>query len=138
MITVIARWEEGQLDPELEWKIWRQLKGAFNVGRFIFVPKVPAMDGYTFEQADSVGEALEMASDAVIRIFLEPNGTNDLMEIGSLAHPDVDVVFVLGNTQNSNRQFADSFECFRIDTPGETHLYGVNAAAIALACWSGL
>lgn len=45
MITVVSRWESMQMEPELEWKMWRQLKGAFGVERLIFTPRFPKMDG---------------------------------------------------------------------------------------------
>lgn len=125
--------------PEMvEWQMWRQLKGAFAIDRFIFVPRVHKMQGYTFDQADSMGQALEMANEAYVRVFLEPTGLNSIAELGSLNNnPDANVVFVLGNTVSSNREYAQSHECFRINTQGDTDLYGINAAAIALAYWYG-
>lgn len=125
--------------PEMvEWQMWRQLKGAFDIDRLIFVPRVYKMEGYTFDQADSMGQALEMANDAYVRVFLEPAGLNSITELGSLNNnPDANVVFVLGNTVSSNREYAQTHECFRINTPGDTDLYGINAAAIALAYWHG-
>ena len=124
--------------PELvEYQMWRQLKGAFQVDRLIFVPRVFKMDGYTFEQANSVAEALAMTSNHT-RIFLEPRGGNTMSELASLnSNGDGDAVFVFGNTQNSNEEFARTHEMFRIETPGETDLYGINAAAVALAYWYG-
>lgn len=121
--------------PEMvEWQMWRQLKGAFQVDRLIFVPRVYKMDGYTFEQADSVPEALSMTSQHR-RIFLEPRGGHPVSELAVLGNEDA--IFVLGNTQSSNEEFARTDEMFRIQTPGQTDLYGINAAAIALAYWYG-
>ena len=134
MITVIARWESTQMPEMVEWNMWRQLKGAFSIDRFIFIPRVHKLDSYTFEQADSVPEALAMTSQHK-RIFLEPRGGIAVSEIATLGNGDA--VFVLGNTQYSNEEYAKANEMYRIETPGKTHIYGINAAAIALAYWWG-
>lgn len=124
--------------PEMvEWQMWRQLKGAFAIDQLIFVPCVYKMDGYTFEQADTIPEALSMISERTRRIFLEPKGAYSIHELYPPKRSmDTDVTFILGNTESSNLNYArNKEETVRIDTPGKTDLYGINAAAIALAYW---
>jgi hypothetical protein len=112
--------------------MWRQLKGAFDVTRLIFVPRLLKMDGYTFEQAETLSDALDMLPDGTQRCFLEPLGAKPIKElpIGG------DVALILGSTSKNNLNHARDGETYRIDTPagpGKAHLYGINAAAIALA-----
>ena len=124
--------------PEIvEWQMWRQLKGAFAIDQLIFVPRVHKMDGYTFEQADTIPEALSMVSERTRRIFLEPNGAYSIHKLYPPKRSiDTDVTFILGNTEHSNLRYArNKEEAVRIDTPGKTDLYGINAAAIALTYW---
>jgi len=128
-VTVIARWETGQMSPLKEWKMWRQVKGSFNVDRFVFVPTQKFMTGYTFDQYDTMEEALASADGK--RVFLEPTGYNSVYDI-----PQGDIVLVLGNTDSDNLMHAQVNETYAIKTPaGPTmaHLYGTNAASIALA-----
>jgi len=135
MITVIARYETAQMPWELEWRMWRQLKGAFTTQpcelRFIFVPSLFGPHG-GFEEADTIEEALAMAGEGE-RIFLEPIGERGLTDIPDSDHH----IFVLGNTQQGNFRYAEPSETYRIATPGKADLYGINAAAIALAYWYG-
>jgi hypothetical protein len=125
MITIVTRWETTQMPPEVEWQMWRQLKGAFEINRFIFTPVVDLEGG--FSQAESIEEALQAVGPAS-RVFLEPSGYNALSAI-----PTGDIVIILGNTNMHNMEHAEVCETYKIHTPGATHLYGVNAAAIALA-----
>lgn len=130
MITIIARWEDQQMSPDLEWRMWRQLKGAFTVEpvdmRLIFVP-ILLPSNIAIEQYNTMEEALSAAGDAP-RVFLEPKGNKTLSEM-----PDGDIVIVLGNTNHSNAQYAKDSEMYRINALSATDLYGINAAAIALA-----
>lgn len=136
MITVITRWESSQMPEQVEWQIWRQLKGAFHVDRLIFIPRVHKMEGYTFDQADDVYSALKMLATDTRRIFLEPNGAYDIDNLWPPRNQEQDVAFILGNTQSGNMKFArNKEETVRIDTIGSTDLYGINAAAIALHEW---
>jgi hypothetical protein len=119
--------------PEVEWRLWRQLKGAFKVSRYVFVPVVPKMEGYALDQYDTMEEAL--ASCHGKRAFLEPTA---LLELGDM--PNGDIIFVFGNTAMSNKAYAEPHEMYRIRTEGtenHNHLCGSNAAAIALATWYG-
>lgn len=131
MITIIARWEVSQVEPELEHRMWRQLKGAFAEDqpaafRMIFVPKLH--DHASVEQYDTVEEALAAAGDAD-RVFLEPSA--NMQTVADI--PEGDIIMVLGNTESGNSHIADDTEMYAIAYPGTADLYGINAAAIALA-----
>ena len=92
MITIITYWEDTQMDPELEWRMWRQLRGAFSSEpgdmQFKFVPFNSNMSNRTFEQYDSMDEALSSATG--IRVFLEPSGTETVAAMPQ----DQDIVFL--------------------------------------------
>jgi hypothetical protein len=65
------------------------------------------------------------------RVFLEPSGERTVAWI-----PEGDIVLVVGNTAENNLAYASVDETYRIDTEGtddHNHLYGSNAASIALA-----
>ena len=127
MITVIARWDTTQLPCETEWRMYRQLKGAFNVDRIIFTAIDPTLISYGgFEQFGTMEEAI--ASCIGERVFLEPTGVKSLSEI-----PVGDIVLVVGNTNQNNLSSSLESERYKINSPAATELYGVNAAAIALA-----
>lgn len=115
MITIITRWEDKQMPRDLEQRMWRQIKGAFEVNQLVFV-----------EGEDQMGDAIRASQGQ--RVFLEPRGQRSVKEI-----PKGDIVLVLGNTAMNNLKFANAGETYRIDTPGPTDMYGTNAAAIALA-----
>lgn len=119
MITVIYRPESTQIPPEVEAKIWRQLKGAFRINKLIRVPG----DFDTMEEA--------LATTTGDRAFLEPSGLKSVVDL-----PQDDIVLVVGNTAEDNVQYAAAKETYRIETEGtidHNHLYGSDAAAIALA-----
>lgn len=126
MITVVARWEQTQMPPEVEWQLWRQLRGAFEIDRLVFVPERPEMKAYHVDQYSTMEEAL--ASTVGQRVFLEPTGTKGMHDI-----PEGDIVLITGNTDNDNLQFAKEDETYKIKSPRRTHLYPSEAAAIALA-----
>ena len=120
MLTVIYRQEVTQMPSLVEAKIWRQLRGAFRIDQLIEVPGDFA----------TVEEALENAPGA--RVFLEPKGVHRL----DAMPPDGDLVLIVGNTAENNLAYAHPDETYYIATNGtenHNHLYGVNAAAIALA-----
>ena len=126
MITIVTCWETLQMDPELEWRMWRQLKGAFDIDRFVFAPCQESMMTVNIDQYDDMQEALDSCQGS--RVFLEVSGEKNLSEI-----PSGDIVLVLGNTQGSNIAYAQPGETYKIATPSPTDMYGLNAAAIALA-----
>lgn len=116
MITIITRYEDTQMPRELESRMWRQLKGAFATERPVFV-----------EDDAEMTEALANAPGRLI--FLEPTGHNFVQDIPR----EGDITLVLSNTAVNNLHFCKPEDAYRIDTPKKTHLYGINAAAIALA-----
>lgn len=121
---------------EIEWRMWRQLRGAFEINELIFVGE--AHDGYTFRQAPTMKEALAVLPPDCQRVFLEPSGQNhlnDLARISSLREGDI--ALIVGNTEQANLHHAEPHETYRIYTPGRTVLYGTNAVAIALAIRAG-
>lgn len=120
------------MDPSVEWRMWRQIRGAFKINRFVFTPTSRAGAGHndTFPTMEAALQACQGN-----RVFLEPKGERTLAE---LPPRDEDVVFVLGNTGRSNAKYAAPGETYRIWTPGTSDLYGINAAAIALSYWWGV
>ena len=129
MLTIITRWETTQLTPETEWNMWRQLKPAYSINRFVFVPILVSMSGYPIEQYETMEEALASTIDE--RVFLEVTGTKGMIDL-----PVGDMVLICGDTGQNNLQFAQAGETYRINSEGtadQNHLYGVNAAGIALA-----
>lgn len=132
MITVVARWETTQMSPEVEWQLWRQLKGSYCIDNFIFTPVVESMDNYAFMQCDNMMTALLSAGPGK-RVFLEPTGHSPVSAIPS---SDTDIIIVCGNSAMNNLQHARYDETYSICTEAgatKAHLYGSNAAAIALA-----
>ena len=119
------------MSPQLEWRMWRQLRGAFGVQKFIFTPIVPEMLTVNVGQFQTMEEALDHCSGKLL--FLEPTGEKT---VASIERSDEDITFVLGNTEHNNLEFSDRGEIIRINSRG-TDLYGINAAAIALAYWYG-
>jgi hypothetical protein len=130
MLTVIARWEEAQMPAEVEWQLWRQLRGAFKINRLIFTPVAPGMEAYHVEQFATMEEAL--ASTNSERVFLEPTGSKGMFDI-----PQSDIVLITGNTNTNNLAYADDDETYSIKSVARTHLYPSEAAAIALAIRCG-
>lgn len=130
MITIITRWDAAQLDPEVEWQMWRQLIGFFNVHKVFAVPRIESMEGKgKLRQFDSMMEALLSLPQDTARCFLEPKGYNALSAL-----PTGDIALIIGNTNQHNLEHARVEETYVIQ--GEsmtTHLYGTDAAAIAMA-----
>ena len=128
MITVVARWEDTQMPADIEYQLYRQLRGSFCIDRFIFTPVVETE--FNVEQCDNMMTALLKAGDGE-RVFLEPTGYNPVSAI-----PQGDIVIVIGNSAMNNMQHARVNETYSISTesgPTKSHLYGSNALAIALA-----
>ena len=117
---------------ELEWRMWRQLRGAFEIDQFIFVGD--KHDGYEFRQAPTMKEALAVLPPDCQRDFLEPTGYNPIHDLARMTSlREGDIALIVGNTEHSNIDHALVAETYCIYTPGKTDLYGINAAAIALA-----
>ena len=107
--------------------MYRQLRGAFKVNRFIFTPIDPTLLSYGgLDQYETMEEALLNTKGEWI--FLEATAEKTLADI-----PDGDIVLIIGNTNESNIKHSTEAQRYRIETPIKSDLYGVNAAAIALA-----
>jgi len=135
MIKIVTRWDASQMTPEVEFRMWRQLMGSFDVQQLIVTPTIYGFENGIMRQADTFEEALELCGD-MPRVFLEPDGMNNLYELPR----GTDMALIIGNTEHSNMAFAEPDETYRIDTPAgpkRSHLYGPNAAAIALAYYWG-
>lgn len=118
------------MSPSLEWRMWRQLRGAFAVDRFVFVGIEPEMNSVTIDQFGTMDEALDSCRG--LRVFLEPKGQHTMSDIVNIA--DENMVLILGNTEHGNVQYVRPQDLsVRIKTPKPTDFYGINAAAIALA-----
>jgi len=132
MLTVIARWEDLQMPEQLEWRMWRQLRG-FGIDRFVFTPIAPELSQVAIEQYETMEEALAAVPEGN-RVFLEPTGYNTMYD---LPPRDEDVVFILGNTKFSNIEYAQVNETFRITADNKINMYPTSAAAIVFAYWHG-
>ena len=130
-VKIITYWESSQMPKDVEWRMWRQLVGSYNVEKVYAVPHMPGWDcGRLFEEVDTIEEALAKVDPATL-CFLEPTGEKSVTEL-----PDGDITLVLGNTEHSNVEHAKPEQMYHIPTPAgpdKSHLYGTNAAAIALA-----
>jgi hypothetical protein len=115
------------MTPELEWRMWKQLGAAFSVDKFIFTPIFSELSTVNrIEQYASMEVALEHCRGH--RVFLEEKGRTSVDQI-----PKGDVSLILGNTSLGNLHLAGDGESYRICSPKSVCLYGINAAAIALA-----
>lgn len=131
MLTVITRWDSTQLAHAEEFQVWRQLRGAFSIDRLIFVPVMNDLPGFQLEQYETMEEALTHATGELV--FLEPTGDKTVGQI-----PAGDITLVLGNTGEHNLALSQPEQRYRIDTDDlYGHLYGFNAAAVALAIRHG-
>lgn len=119
----------------IEWQMWRQLRGAFKIRRMVFVPVLEEMKNFHVEQYETMEEALTNCPGP--KTFLEPKGDKVLSDMGNTID-DHDLILVLGDTAQDNLSHVTSEDhAVRISTPQRTHLYGISAAAIALAYWVG-
>lgn len=114
------------MPTEVEWQVWRQMKGPLGIDRIIYVPVMPGLDGFNVEQYETMEEALAVVDGELV--FLEPIATKTTADI-----PAGDIVMVLGNTGMDNHKHSAEDQRYKITTLSATgHLYGFNAAAIAL------
>ena len=91
------------------------------------VPKLHDGAVKAVDQYDSMEEALDTCEG--VRVFLEPTGTDRLEDIPL----DTDIVLVMGHAGEGNKRRAKPGDLVvRIDSPGMTDMFAVNAAAIAL------
>lgn len=132
MVTIVTRWEDTQMEPMLEWRMWKQMRDAFRITRFIFTPVMPEMEKIAIEQYETMEEALAAAEGDGEFVFLEPLGVKTVDQIPKENMSNI--VLIIGNTPQDNLALADEDQTYRIETHGRYgHLYGINAAAIALA-----
>lgn len=128
-ITVISRWESRQMPAQIEWQLWRQLRGAFEIKQFNMVPVIEDFDvGNQVRQYETMEEAIWNNEGAGQLVFLEPTGQNSVADI-----PQDDIVVITGCTILDNKAHAKPEETYRVHTPTKTVLYASNAVAIALA-----
>jgi tRNA(Leu) C34 or U34 (ribose-2'-O)-methylase TrmL len=123
MITLVGRWESGWLPHRTEYFMWKQLAAAYKVDRLVMVgksgePRIP------IDQYDTIQEALETCTGDVF--LLESKGK---VLLADTPHSE-DAVYVFGNAMNDNRD-QDGITV-RIETPSQTALFAINAAAIVL------
>ena len=132
MITICTRWETSQMPPELEWRMWNQLKGAFDIGEFYFSPIIDSMKKCDLSQFSTLEECIEKAKG--LKIFLEHEGKKDLKKMSNIPL-DQDVVFILSNTNLKNKHLITDLDMsLKINVKNERcELYGINDAAIALS-----
>jgi len=126
------------MSPELEWRMWKQLRGAFGINSFIMTPVVHEFKTTArMQQFDTMEEVLENCKGQ--RVFLEQKGDLKLSSVkwNNLLN-DGDICIILGNTQMGNSHLVTKSDFnVRIDYESNTDLYGINAAAIALAYMVG-
>lgn len=130
-ITIVTRWETTQMPAQVEWQMWRQLKGAFHINRVFATPIVSSMEGYGgLKQFSSMEDALSALDEGTRLCFLEPTGNHSIYDIPR----DEDIALILGDSAMNNLAYASAGETYEIKAPSQvTHLYGVTAAGIALA-----
>lgn len=116
---------------EIEWRMWRQLKG-FGINRFVFTPIISELSNICIDQYETMEEALVVNKNAGVRVFLEATGQKTMNDLPSR---DQDLVLILGNTQSSNISYAQENETYRITGPMNVDMYPTSAAAVALAYW---
>jgi hypothetical protein len=127
MITIVGRWEKDILDPDLEMRILRQLKGAYGIDRIVMTPIVESMKTRSnVEQFDTMEEALATCEGNIV--FLEPKGTTSLSDL-----PEGDITFVTSDAYMNNMHLAEGHITCKINSPKATDMFAVNAVAIALA-----
>lgn len=132
MITICSRWETSQMPPELEWRMWMQLREPFQINRFIFTPIVHEMHGVNIlDQYDTMEEALENLAGP--KVFMEPTGDKYLSDLNLSV--DDDLILVLGKTEISNAHLVGPND-FAVKIRSPIHgndIYGICIASIVLA-----
>jgi len=132
-IAIAAIWDRTQVDPELELRIYRQVKGAFGVNELNMTPVAPWLEGGGATQFDTLQEAVDgsFAGAPCVRAFLCPSGDCNLEDIPVGDDP---LVLVIGDTKTSPASLAGPGDfVVNLPAPFPVELYGVSAAAAALA-----
>lgn len=126
-VKLIIPWDTVQMPATTEWQIWHQLRGAYGINDIAFYPALPEVANLGYEHYDDLAEAI--ASSIGTRVFLGATGAKNITEIPKTG----DITIIVGNTNVVVEPFAQLDEIYRIDCPAPGELYGVSAAAIALA-----
>ncbi len=127
MLTVAAYWDRTQMDPELEWRIWRQLKGAYGIGRFAFVPAVSHVAGITADFYPDMPAAL--ATCVGHKVFLRLGGTDTINAVPA----DDDYTIIVGSTVDDLAGLPEVGDSdVELDAINPVDLYGTCAASILL------
>lgn len=126
-VTVVGMWEHGWLDQKVELFMFRQLRGAYKYDRLVMVPNLYNGGATAVDQYDTIEEALATCKGR--KVFLEPTGESRMTDIPL----DEDIVIIMGNAFDGNKRRASADDLIvRIDSPGQTDMFAVNAAAIVL------
>lgn len=134
MIRICTYWESVQMPHDLEWRMWRQLRGAYGIREFYFAPIVADAERLKVAQYDTIGEALEEIPGP--KVILDPRGTTSIDDAYDALPTGADLTLVLGSTEHSVHQYANGDDfVVSLETPGDADLYSLNAAAIALDHW---
>ena len=130
-IYIAALWDRIQLDPAIEFRQYRQLAGAFGLAGLYMAPRVTWLNQSGANNYDTLQEALEALPDPATRVFLCPSGECALEEVPAGSEP---LVLVIGDTKTSPAELAGPNDIIvSLSAPHPVELYGVNAAAVALA-----
>lgn len=127
MLTLAAYWDRTQVDPELEWRLWRQLRGAYNIGRFVLVPEVSHVAGISADFYPDMATAL--ATCVGHKVFLRLGGTDTINSVPT----DTDYTIVVGSTVENLSGLPQAGDSdIELDAINPSDLYGVNAASILI------
>jgi hypothetical protein len=123
MITIVGRFEDGWLSPDIEFFIWKQLGYAYKVDRIVMVPKL--LERRTsLDQYDTIEDAINSCDGEIV--FMEQLGN---VSLSSFVHPK-NAVYVFGNASTNHMNLEG--HKVKIDTPSPVDMFAVNAAAIVL------
>jgi len=138
MIIVLARWERGWLDPRVELNQWKDMIKAFNVDKFIMIPKTGIMRDtqVDFEEFDKVEDALEKYKN-LKRVFVEApidfqKHNIKYVPLRKYKHPK-DAIYLFGKSGTDNIYLMkEGDDAVAIETPKTEVLWGVIACGIVL------
>lgn len=126
-VKLVIPWDTVQMPAEFEWRIWHQLLGAYGINDIAFYPALPECESLAYEHYDTFGEAIQ--SSIGQRVFLDADGDKAVSEIPKSG----DITIIVGNTSMPIKGYARDDEIYKITCPSPGEMYGMNAAAIALA-----
>ncbi len=135
MITLVAKWERGWLDPRMEYSLWRQTAMAFGVNRMIFVPVTKRRGD--LEEYPAVEDALAALPQTIHRVFLEPKKNQrhtdlPMLSLVDFKHP-AKCVYVVGSSASGNVHLARAGDSVVwVPTPAQFDLWGYVAFGIVM------